>query len=52
MPAANAHADSLFMEVDAYVIHGKLLLWKPGIEQLPIVYHVFEGLPTRLDLLS
>jgi hypothetical protein len=40
------------MEVDAYVIHGKLLLWKHGTLILPVVYHVFEGLPTRLDLLS
>jgi hypothetical protein len=29
-----------------------LLLGKPRIETLLVVYHVVEGLPARLDLLS
>jgi hypothetical protein len=33
--ADNADADSLFMEVDAYVIHGILLLWKPRDQTAP-----------------
>jgi hypothetical protein len=44
----DTNADSLLVEVDADVVHGITPSVETGVSsQLPPIYHVREGMPTR-----
>jgi hypothetical protein len=35
----HANTDTLLVEIDADILHDKLLVWKPTVLNTPLVYH-------------